>query len=325
MGRRMRRIRRWFALSLLLSLCAPVLVMAQMRSQSFPSGGVVSGDLSTGVLMSKIGPGDILDVEVFDTPQLSVPNVRVGRKGNINLPVLGMVHVADMGEVEAAAHIESALRTRGLMLSPHVTVSVLQYAVQGATILGQVKAPGVYPTGGGHRLLDMIALAGGLAPSAGKVVTIIHRNAPHHPVNIILAADPAAFSSQRNPVIDAGDTVIVQRSGVVYILGDVGQPGAYMIDNNAPISLMQAISLAGGWKQNASLSGVRLIRRVPGGHKELKIDLKHVLRGKQANIRMKNEDILYIPSSVGKTLMYQGIASAFSAAQSLVYVGPAYY
>lgn len=331
----MTKISGWLMFALLWPLCAlaatPVQaqyqtrsqVQAQVQAQPRPEAGAIN--LATGAPPSIIDLGDVLDVEVFGTPQLSMPSVRVGQSGDVNLPVLGMVHVAGLNAVEAAVRIEDALRKQGLMLAPHVTVSILEYAAQGATILGQVARPGVYPTRGEHRLLDMIALAGGLAPTAGKVVSIVHRDDPHHPVRIILASGAHDISSQRNPDIEPGDTVVVERAGVVYILGDVGRPGAYMVDNNEPLSLMEAISLAGGWQQNASLSGARLIRKVPGGHEELKLDLKHVLRGKQADIRMRNGDILYVPSSLGKTLGYEGMQSAMNAAQALVYVGPQYY
>lgn len=333
----MVKIRRLLALAALVSLCVPAALYAQAQLQvqnqnqvqaqvqAQPQREAQSMNLATGAPPSTIGFGDVLDVEVFDTPQLSMSGVRVDRNGDINLPVLGMVHVAGLNAVEAAVQIEAALRKQGLMLAPHVTVSVLEYAAQGATILGQVNAPGVYPTRGNHRLMDMIALAGGLKPMAGKVVSIIHRDDPHHPVRIILASNAKALSWQRNPDIEPGDTVVVGRAGVIYILGAVGKPGAFMINNNEPLSLMQVISLAGGWKENASLSGARLIRKVPGGHEELKLDLKHVLRGKQADIRVRDGDILYVPSSLGKTLGYRGMEAAITAAQAMVYVGPEYY
>lgn len=333
----MTKIRGWFVFALLLPLCVPAALLAQSelqpqnqnqvqsQGQTQPRREVGPANLATGVPPSTIGFGDVLDVEVFGTPQLSMPSARVDSSGDVNLPVIGMVHVAGFNAVGAAVHIEDALRKQGLMLAPHVTVSVLEFAAEGATVLGQVNAPGVYPTRGEHRLLDMIAFAGGLRPTAGKVVSIIHRDDPRHPVRIILASSTKYLSSQRNPDIEPGDTVIVGRAGVIYILGDVGRPGAYMINNNEPISLMQAISLAGGWRPNASLSGALLIRKVPGGHKELKLDLKHIVRGKQADVRVRNDDILYVPSSFGKTLATQGMQSIMTTAQALVYVGPEYY
>ncbi|MGB7189808.1 MAG: hypothetical protein WBD10_06705, partial [Acidobacteriaceae bacterium] len=103
----------------------------------------------------------------------------------------------------------------------------------------------------------------------------------------------------------------------IYILGDVGKPGGFLIDNNEHISLIQALTLAGGWKREAALSQARLIRKVPQGHEELKLDLKHVIKGKQADVKVEDGDILYIPSSLGKTIAYRGMEAVITAAQSV--------
>ncbi|HZD49111.1 MAG TPA: polysaccharide biosynthesis/export family protein, partial [Silvibacterium sp.] len=130
-----------------------------------------------------IGAGDQIDVEVFDTPELSGP-VRVSQTGEINLPVLGNIHVAGLTPNQAARKIEAALKSHGILIEPHVTVAIAEYASQGATVTGEVRNPGLYPTLGSRRLLDMIALAGGVSPTAGRIATIIHRDDPHHPHNI---------------------------------------------------------------------------------------------------------------------------------------------
>lgn len=265
-----------------------------------------------------IGPGDVLDIEVFDTPEMSQPAARVSQSGQVNLPVLGLVQVAGLSADQAARRIESQLHGRGIMLQPHVTVSVVEYATQGATILGEVRTPGVYPTFGDRRLLDVIALAGGFQPSAGKIVTIAHRSDPHHPEIIRLVEKAQGLGHQQNPVIQPGDTIVVGRAGIVYILGAVNKAGGFLIDNNEHISLMQALTLAGGWNQAAALSKARLIRAVPGGHEQVDLDLKRILNGKQADISVEDGDILYLPMSLGKTLAYRGMEALIAAAQTAV-------
>lgn len=265
-----------------------------------------------------IGPGDVLNIQVFDTPELSMEAARVSQGGQVTLPVLGIVDLAGLNAIEAAQRIESELRTRGIMVDPRVTVSIVEYSTQGATLLGEVRNPGVYPTFGGHRLLDMIALAGGVAPSAGKLVTIAHRGDPQHPETIMLVPNAQALGEQANPVILPGDTVMVGKAGIIFILGAVNRPGGYLIDNNEQVSLMQALTLAGGWDKAAALSKSRLIRKVPEGHKELILDLKRVLNGRQADVSIQNGDILYLPMSVGKTIGYEGMQAAVSAAQTAV-------
>lgn len=268
-----------------------------------------------------IGAGDVLDVEVFDTPELSLATAHVGNDGTVTLPVLGIVQVGGLNVDQAARKVEAALRTRGIMLQPHVTVSIVENAAQNATLLGEVKVPGVYSTTGGRRLLDLIALAGGFSPLAGRVVTIAHRDDPHHPMIIFVVPKATDLGSQRNPVIQPGDTIMVGKAGIIYILGDVKKPGGFLVDNGEHISLLEALSLAGGWNQEASLSKAELIRKAPQGHKEMTLDLKHVLKGEQANIQVEDGDILFIPSSLGKTIGYRGLQAIITAAQTAaVYV-----
>ncbi|WP_446743736.1 polysaccharide biosynthesis/export family protein [Silvibacterium acidisoli] len=261
-----------------------------------------------------IGPGDLITIDVFDTPELSGP-ARVNQRGDINLTVLGDLHVAGMTAGEAARAIEAKFKSRDIMRDPHVTIAITEYATQGATITGEVKTPGLFPTLGSRRLLEMIAMAGGVTQMAGKTVSIIHRDDPRHPVNVSLVPNTSHLQDQYNPIILPGDTVVVDKSGIVYILGAVNKPGGYLVDNNEHLSLLQAVTLAGGWLQTASLSGARLVRKVPEGREEVKIDLKHVTYGRQADIKVENGDILFVPASVGKIFLYQGIQEAVIGAE----------
>ncbi|MFT4112077.1 polysaccharide biosynthesis/export family protein [Silvibacterium sp.] len=270
-----------------------------------------------------IGPGDMLDVEVFDTPELS-GTTRVNQSGEANLVVLGSVHLAGETANQAARTIEEELKSRGMMNNPHVSVSITEYATQGATITGEVKQPGVYPTLGSRTLTDMIALAGGPAATAGKMATIQHRDDPAHPINIRLAANPSQLAQQENPVIEPGDTVTVAKAGVVYVLGSVTKSGGFLIDNNDHISLLQAMSLAGGWTSVASTSHVQLIRKVPQGREEIRLDLKHVKDGKEADISIEDGDIVFVPTSFGKTVGYRSVEAILAAAQNAAYYAAAY-
>ena len=258
-----------------------------------------------------IGPGDLLTVTVFETPELST-SVRVNQNGDANIPVLGPVRVAGMSSQEAAITLEDAYRTRGLLLNPHVTVAETEFASQGASVLGEVRSPGVYPTLGSRRLLDMISLAGGVATTAGRLASIVHRNDPQHPVQIALQPTPAALHAQVNPVILPGDTVVVSKAGVVYVIGDVLRPGGILVDNNERLSVMEALSLAGGMNKTAALSKTKLVRKLPAGREEVDLDLKHILYGKQADVLVSDGDLLYVPSSTAKTFLYRGVEAAFS-------------
>jgi polysaccharide export outer membrane protein len=313
MRRRNSRLQRTsclIAASLMLALCCYETASAQMET----TGGQTTEAQAPKIA---IGPGDMLNVDIFDTPELS-GGVRVNQNGEANLAVVGKIQVSGLTANQAAMKIEQELRTRGIMIDPHVTVSISEYASQGATVMGEVHSPGMYPTLGTRKLLDMIALAGGVSQTAGRTATIIHRDDPNHPVDVALAPTEKFLPEQRNPTIQPGDTIVVAKAGVVYILGDVGKPGGFLMDNNERLSLMQAVTLAGGWNKTAATKQVRVIRKVPEGREEILLDLKHVAYGQQADIKISNGDIVFIPSSLGKTLAWRGLEAAISASQTAV-------
>ena len=310
---------------ILLCICICFLPVAVIYGQTNTVEGSAQKSLPLEAPKLAIGPGDVLDVEVFDTPELSMPSARVSQTGQVNLPVLGTVEVAGLNAEQAAQRIEAQMRERGIMLDPQVTVTVVEFTTQGATLLGEVRSPGVYPTFGGRRLLDMIALAGGVTPTAGKTVSIVHRDDPGHAEIINLVPNALALGAQENPMILPGDTVMISKASVVYILGAVNRPGGYLINNNERLSLMQALTMAGGWDKAAALSKARLIRKVPEGHKEFMLDLKHVLNGRQADVALKDGDILFLPESLGKTFAYRGVDVVVAAAQSAAVYGGIYY
>ena len=287
------------------------LLPTRASAQAAPSGtiaGTMAADTAPAI---RIGPGDLLTIQVFETPELS-GTARVGQDGSANLPVLGSVHVAGMSASDASRAVEQELKSRGLLLDPHVSIFVTEYASQGASIIGEVRAPGVYPTLGTRRLLDMISLAGGVAPTAGKVISIVHQNDPEHPQQVAIQPTPASLHAQENPVIQPGDTIVVAKSGVVYIIGDVLKPGGFLVDNNERLSVIESLSLAGGWNKTAALSKTKLIRKLPTGREEVDLDLKHIVYGKQADVMISDGDILFVPSSVGKTILYRGVEAAIA-------------
>jgi polysaccharide biosynthesis/export protein len=284
---------------------------------STPSQNPAQNQLMNSAPNIAIGAGDLLNVVVFDTPELTT-SVRVSQDGEINLPVLGLMSVSGLNTMDAALKIQNELRSRHLILDPHVTVFIVEYASQGATVMGEVKAPGVYPTLGTRKLLDMLSVAGGLQSTAGKVVSLVHRNDPQHPVTIPLQSGPNTMYAQENPIIQPGDTIIVAKAGIVYVMGDVLKPGGFLIDNNTPVSVMQSITLAGGWDKTAALSKTILIRKTPEGREQIDLDLKHATYGSQADIKVNDGDILYVPSSISKTLTYRGIEAAITLTSGLL-------
>jgi len=268
----------------------------------------------------QISAGDLLDLNVFDTPELST-KLRVDEHGAVTLPVAGALPVQGLTAEQAGQAIEARFREMNILKDPHVSVTVLEYATQGVTVLGEVKNPGVYPLLGAHGLLDLISAAGGETTSAGKAVTVIHRDDPNHSVIVKIESKPgstAAFNVDVRP----GDTVMVSHAGIVYVVGDVGKPGGFLIENNDRLTVLQALALAQGTNRTASLNHAKLIRKTDAGREELPIPLKKILANKAPDPMLADSDILFIPSSTAKNALRDVESALPAAAGAAVYRAP---
>ena len=115
-----------------------------------------------------LGPGDLIDISVFDSPDLNTP-VRISSSGEITFPLLGKLLVGGMTPQALQTLIHDRLVSADLVKDPQVAVFVEEYTNQGVFILGEVTKPGVYPLMGSHQLLDFISAAGELHPSGRQV------------------------------------------------------------------------------------------------------------------------------------------------------------
>jgi polysaccharide export outer membrane protein len=267
----------------------------------------------------QISAGDLLDLNVFDTPELST-KLRVDEHGNVSLPLAGVLSVSGMTAEQARLAIEAHLRQTDVLKDPHVSVTVLEYATQGVTVVGEVKNPGVYPLLGSHGILDLISAAGGVTPNAGKAVTVTHRADPDHPVIVKVESKPgstAAFKVDISP----GDTIMVSHAGIVYVVGDVGKPGGFLIENNDRLTVLQAVALAQGTNKTAALNQAKLIRKTETGREEMPVPLKKILSNNASDETLADGDILFIPTSQAKNAAYRGMETALQMATGVVVYG----
>jgi len=291
-----------------ISALASILLLAALSA-----GGQTSATAPVAAAPAlKISAGDLLDITVFDTPELS-SKVRVDHLGNINLPVGGELHVGDLIVEQAAATIEKRLLEKDIVKNPHVSVFILEYATQGVTVLGEVKTPGVYPVLGARTLYDFISAAGGTTATASNTAAIMRRAQPDKQEVVHLSNDPAKATAANIP-IGPGDTILVPRAGIVYVVGDVGKPGGFLIDNTERLTVLQAVALAAVRLVPAALNGSKLIRKSVSGREEIPLPLKKILQNKSADLRLEDGDILFVPASVGKTIGWRGIESAVQSA-----------
>jgi len=254
-------------------------------------------------------------VKVFDVDELT-QDVRVSDKGDAVLTFLGPLHLAGLTPAEAQTLVESRLRDGNYVREPQVSILIEEYGTQGVSVVGQVAKPGVYPVLGPRMLLDVISLAEGLTPLAAHEATIKRRDGTEV-FTAILSDNPGELLAT-NVEIWPGDTVIVPKAGIVYVIGDVGKPGGFVMENNGRASLLQTVALAAGVNRTAALSKTRVIRKTPTGFEDMPVNLKRILNGKSADIPLQREDIVYVPPSTARSLLFHTPQVLEAAASSAV-------
>jgi polysaccharide biosynthesis/export protein len=265
----------------------------------------------------KLGIGDLVEVSVYGVPDLTT-KTRISGAGEIYLPLIDYVHVADLTTDEAQELIQKRLEDGGFVKSPHVSIFVDESASQAITVIGEVNHPGPYPAIGERRLFDVISVAGGLTDKAGRVVTIEHRDDPDHKVTLQLSQN-LSDDTQNNIDILPGDTIIVSRAGIIYVVGDVGHPSGFMIEDNQ-LTVLKALALAGGSTKTSALNKTRILRQTPSGIQEIPIPLKKILYAKAPDVPLAKGDVLFIPGSAPKAVAYQTAQAALGLSTALAII-----
>jgi polysaccharide export outer membrane protein len=267
-----------------------------------------------------IGPGDLLRITVLRESELD-QKVRVLDSGEITLALAGNVAVRGLSPAEAALQIADKYREGKFLLHPVVSVFVEEYATETVTILGQVAHPGTVRLAAPRTLIDVLALAGGLTEYADRHIVIQRAGKNGEPAERIRAFLPNRADDALNAdvLVRPGDTVIVPKAGIVYVLGDVAHPGGYVMQNDSKLTVLQAIALAAGASKTASERKVRLVRNVDGQSLSIDLPLRDMERGREPDVPLQANDILYVPFSLAKNISL-GIANITAAASSaLIY------
>lgn len=281
-----------------------------------------------------IGPGDMVHIQIFDAPELE-QHVRVTDSGEIPLLMGGNVKVASLTPDQASAAIVKAMVDAKLLVEPRVSVTVEQFATQNVSVIGEVKTPGAYPITTGHTVGEVLALAGGLMPDAdrrvliqrrgtGEYLTYFFSNSPlTTPDSVAPGANPAKASTlvTRDTLVYPGDTVRVSKCELVFALGDLGRPGGFpVVNNDANLTVLQLIALAGGTAHTSVPSEARLIRRTPdGGYKEIPLPLAAMQKGKKPDEALQANDIVYVPFSFLRNAALGMTAIAAAATTAAIY------
>jgi polysaccharide export outer membrane protein len=301
-----------------LSLCVAALVIGTTalpvaaQQSSTPATVIPFGPNVTDAGQLVLGAGDLIDVTVFNTPELT-GRLRIDQSGRIELPVGGQLEVGGLTAKQAAAVIEKQLRDQQVMLNPLVSVLISQYATQGLTILGEVKGPGNYPVFGPHTLYDALAIAGGPTTLQGSSITITHHNDPAHPV-VVQVNSPNYSEIQRSTPVYPGDIVLVSQADVIYVVGDAMTPGPLPMANGRNYTLLNVLSLCHGLTPTAAVSKAVIVRQTATGVQTIPVDIKGAMKNTGPNPILLASDVLVIPDSGFKKFLQFALPSLTNAA-----------
>jgi polysaccharide biosynthesis/export protein len=236
-----------------------------------------------------LGAGDTVRITVFQNPDLTT-ETRISEGGTILFPLIGQVDVNGQSPAAAANRIAEALKSGNFMKNPQVSLSVITVRSRQVSVLGHVVRPGRYPLDDvTTSITDILALAGGIAPTGDDIVTaVVSRNGKATKVEIDVARMYRNGDLTSNFQVQAGDTIFVHRAPVFYIYGEVTRSGSYRLEPN--LAVVQALSLGGGLTPRGTERGLMIHRRGPDGTLQ-KIDAR-------LSDAVRADDVIYVKESL---------------------------
>ncbi len=256
----------------------------------------------------KLGVGDQLQIHLFGgSSDFNTPE-RIGLDGALPVPLIGAVPMLGLTLEQASASIASRLKSAGMYQDPQITLQLVDSPNQVVTVTGEMH--GIIPIVGHRSLMTVLAAAGQFAPTGSHTI-IINRPGEKQPIVVDLGTDPSHSALADVPVF-ALDTIVVPRVGGVYLLGAFRTQGLIPLQQNSPLTLMQAVSLGGGTLFEGKYSDLRIVRTVGFERKVVKLDVKGVFMGKAPDPVLQADDIVYLPSSTIKAALNNGGFSAIT-------------
>ena len=212
----------------------------------------------------RLGAGDVIRISVFQNPDLLLES-RLTEAGIVSYPLLGTVRLGGLSVTAAEKLISDGLRNGNFVKQPQVTLVVLQVRGNQVSVLGQVNRPGRYPLEvADMRLSDLIATAGGTAPTGTDLVVVTGtRDGKPFRFEVDLPTLFSAGGRDKDIFILNGDTVWIDRQPIVYIYGEVQRPGPMRLERE--MTLLQALATGGGLTIRGTDKGIRVHRKEQDG------------------------------------------------------------
>lgn len=284
-----------------------------------------------------LGPGDQITIRTSEIDEINDKPIPVEMSGYVHVPLAGRIQAAGLTVEQFEAALTEKLKT--YVRHPDVSVSVVSFHSQPVSVIGAVKNPGVYQVEGRKTLIEMLSMAGGLDPTAaGTTLKITRRlemgalplkgavSDPAQGVSvaevslnaIMRAQDPAA-----NILVKPEDVISVPRADMVYVIGQVMKAGAFPLNERDNVTVLQALSMAGGLDHMAKPQKAEILRTVPGQPQKVQvaINLRKILDAKAEDVVLQPEDVLFVPSSAPKKAAARAAEAAVQMATGFVIFG----
>jgi polysaccharide export outer membrane protein len=297
-----------------LAIVVLLLLVASTGAKAQQDGAATSAKSD----LYRIGAGDVLEIRVFNRPQLSREAARVDNRGMITMPMIET-------EIQAGCHSEAELAATIAKLylkyqrNPHVDVFVKEYSSKPVAVMGAVDKPGQFQMQRRVRLLELVSLAGGPTDRAGQQVLVAHSTelSTCDQTSSSSAKDFDSYNltntlrgeTESNPFVQPGDIVTVPEAQQVFVVGNVFKPTT--ISMKEKITVAQAIAMAGGTMSDAKKDRVRILRQMGSSlsKSEIIVDLEAISKHKSADVELQANDIVEVPTSSGKRF-FRGLLGA---------------
>ena len=297
-----------------------VFVLALSLGRPLPgySGGESIPAAQAGVVARQdyiLGPEDQITIRVLNADEINDKPIEIPAGGYINVPLAGQVRASGLSARQLARELAGRLKT--YMRDPQVSVEVVGFRSQPVSVLGAVTTPGVQQLKGRRTLAEILSMAGGPRADAGNKIKIMRRkewgklpipgavedsSGQFSMAEVSLKAATDGLNPQMNILIQPFDIITVSKAEMVYVVGEVTKPGGYVLNEKESLSVLEALSMAGGTRLNAAGKYAKILRSSKEGTKrvEIPVNLVKLVSGKEEDLAMRPDDILVVPNNATK-------------------------
>lgn len=298
-------------------LCCAALYPVESAAQQVDTGSIGR----SGPENYRIGAGDVLDVIVGNNDTLSRRGIRVSNQGMIQLAMLDNdVLAACRTERELADQIRE--RYRKYLVQPHINVAVKEFNSTPVAVIGAVNSPGRFQLQRPVRLLEMLTFVNGPSGAAGRTLQMIRspralvgcevpeevEREPDTDELLVLALNETLKGAdEANPYVQAGDIIRIPDAEQAFIHGNVRN--AMAINLKEPVTLSQAIVMAGGLAPDAEIEKIKIVRQEAGTGAKTTIvaNLKEIRKQDSKDIFLQPNDLVEVPGPTGTKKIFKDI------------------